>query len=247
VIDNFLTNEAFVALNAEMVDYYSHNRDKGKRWNTDAEDGKWGSTGLALPPNLTKLDKYLSSNELRSFLTSITGFTNLEVTSNINGIGFSFFHAMQPGSFLAPHTDHTRDLNNGPYHVLNIIIYMSADWDPNWGGGTTLFGENVELNSVVEYRPNRALVFMHSPHSIHGTSRVSQLATKDRLSIYYDFYTSDKQPYKHLGMPDIKLLDSPHLFYLPKWWMYLKKQNHRYVKMHISQIKRKLLWHIGIK
>jgi hypothetical protein len=247
VIDNFLLDQAFVALNAEMSDYYSLNQDKGKRWDTDAEKGKWGSTGLVLPPNLQRLNEYLSSSDLRSFLTSITGFKNLEVTSNINGLGFSFFHAMRPGSILAPHTDHTRDLNNGPYHVLNIIIYMSAEWDPNWGGGTTLFDRNVELASVVEYRPNRALIFMHSPFSIHGTSQISELAARDRFSIYYDFYTRDEQPYKHLDMTDIKLLDSPHLFYLPKWWMYLKQSNRRYLKMHFSQMKKKFCWYLGAR
>lgn len=241
VVDNFLTADVFAALNTEMREYYGENREKGKTWNSDAEDGKWGSTGLAVPPRLAELDKFLGSEGLTSLLSRITGFTNLTVTSNINGVGFSFFHAMKPGSYLGPHTDHTRDLNNGPYHVLNIILYMSNEWDPNWRGGTTLFNEKVQLSGVVEYRPNRALIFMHSPHSIHGTERVSQLAGGNRFSIYYDYYTDDAKPYAHLGMPDVKLLDSPHLFYLPKWWMYLKGPNRRYAKMHLAQVKQKLL------
>jgi hypothetical protein len=148
---------------------------------------------------------------------------------------------MKPGSYLGPHTDHTRDLNNGPYHVLNIILYMSDEWDPNWGGGTTLFKKDVQLGGVVEYRPNRALVFMHGPRTIHGTARVSELAEGNRFSIYYDYYSRAEKPYAHLGMPDIKLIDSPHIFYLPNWRSYLKKCNRSYIKRHMVQLRQRLL------
>lgn len=244
VIDNFLKPGVFDALNREMREYYSENKTKGATWRSDAEDGKWGSTGLSVPPRLAELDAFLGSDVLKKLLSGISGFGNLEVTSNINGVGFSFFHAMEAGSYLGPHTDHTRDLNNGPYHVLNIILYMADAWDPNWGGGTTLFSENIRLDGVVEYRPNRALIFMHGPKTIHGTQRISSLASKNRLSIYYDYYTWDKNPYTHLGDPGVPLLNSPHLFYLPNWLSYLKKPNRRYAKMHLAHLKEKLVHHI---
>ena len=242
VIDDFLRQNVFDALADELREYYEENKGKGKTWNTDAEDGKWGSTGLRLPPNLKRLDKFLGSEKLKGFLSKVTGFTGLSVTSNINGPAFSFFHAMKPGAYLGPHTDHTRDLNAGPYHVLNIILYMSEKWDPNWGGGTTLFDKKVRLGGVVEYRPNRALIFMHSPETIHGTERVSDLASASRFSVYYDYYTNDHQPYAHLGLENMKLLDSPHLFYLPKPLMYLKSSNRRYLKSHLAQLKQKILY-----
>lgn len=240
VLDNFLREDVFRALNQEMQDYYDANKNSGKQWNSVVESGKWGSTGLSVPPNLKALDEYLKSPELIGVLEEITGFKNLKVTANINGVGFSFFHAMKPGALLGPHTDHTRDLNNGPYHVLNIIIYMADDWNPNWGGSTTIFDKHVRLGTDVEYRPNRALIFMHSPESIHGTQKVSELAQRQRLSIYYDYYTEDAEPYKHLGLQH-QLLNSPHLFYLPTFADYFKSKNRRYTKMHLAHLKQKLL------
>lgn len=240
VIDNFLKKDVFEALNQEMTAYYDTNQKKGKTWNSDVEAGKWGSTGLQIPPRLKELDNYLKSPELIAFLHDVSGFQNLKVTADINGVGFSFFHAMKPGAYLGPHTDHTRDLNDGPYHVLNIIIYMSETWDANWGGSTTLFTKGVQLGADVEYRPNRALIFMHSPWSIHGTQKISELAKRQRFSIYYDYYTSDSSPYKQIGL-DVKLLNSPHLFYLPKLTDYIRKPNHRYARMHLSHWKQRVL------
>lgn len=241
IIDNFLDYEFFNKISEEMGHYYTENKDNGKNWNTDAENGKWGSTGLDLPENLVMLDNFLKSESFIDFLEDISGFKGLKVTKNINGVGFSFFHSMKPGAFLIPHTDHTRDLNEGPYHVLNVIIYMSKEWDPNWGGGTTLFDKKVNLNTDVEYKPNRALIFMHSPHSIHGTQKISDLAKSQRFSTYYDYYSDASEPYKHLGIPSFKLINSPHIFYLPKLSLYFKKENFRYAKMHLAHFKRKVL------
>lgn len=240
VIDNFLKPDFFKILSSEMSQYYRENKNKGRTWNTLAEDGKWGSTGLELSPNLRLMDGFLKSKEFVEFLECLTGFKELVVTKNINGIGFSFFHAMKPGSFLAPHTDHTRDLNNGPYHVLNVILYLSESWDPNWGGATTLFDDKVNLKGTVEYRPNRALIFMHSPHSIHGTQRVSNLASFPRFTTYYDYYTNIPDPYSHLDVPDFQLINSPHLFYLEKKSRFFKKENRHYISMHITHWKASL-------
>lgn len=241
IIDNFLKQNIFNNLSLEMSEYYDVNEKKGKRWNSQAESGKWGSTGLQLPSGLKALDEYLKSPDLIKILQKISGFEDLKVTANINGIGFSFFHAMKPGAYLGPHTDHTRDLNNGPYHVLNIIIYMSNNWDANWGGGTTIFDGNQNLGTDVEYKPNRALIFMHSPFSVHGTQRISELAKNQRFSIYYDYYTSKPEPYKHLNITKIKLLNSPHFFYLPTIWDYIKPKNIRYTKMHLAHFKQHIL------
>lgn len=240
-IDNFLEEDFFKYLSKELFDYYEDNKNKGIRWNTQAEDGKWGSTGLDIPNALRRLDTFLKSHEFLKFLEGISGFANLKVTKNINGKGFSFFHAMKPGAFLAPHTDHTRDLNNGPYHVLNVIIYASEMWNPNWGGATTIYDDKVRMVSDVEYKPNRALIFMHSPWSIHGTQRVSTLAEIPRFSTYYDYYTEDDNPYEHMGIRGVKLIDSPHLFYLDKKKSYFKKGNRRYMFMHLSHFKKKLI------
>ena len=98
----------------------------------------------------------------------------------MNSSGYSFFHAMTSNSFLGPHTDHTVDMNGKSYHVLNIIIYASKEWDANFGGGTTIHDKKGKIFTDVEFKPNRALIFLHSPISIHGTQRISNCADKTK-------------------------------------------------------------------
>ncbi len=241
ILDDVFDYEAFNLLSTDLEAFYSSNEGGGVRWNTVAEKGKWGSSGLILPESLVSLNETLKSDRFIRFIEEITGFQNLSVTSNINGRSFSFFHAMMPGSYLAPHTDHARDLNKGPYHVANIVFYMSKAWDPNWGGGTTLFSTKIELKSDIEFRPNRALIFMHSRESIHGTQEISNDAEITRYSIYYDFYSSSKSPYAHLSLNKKFILnDSPHRFYLKHFYEYFLPKNSRYLRAHLAHFKK--LW-----
>lgn len=242
VIDNFLEIEYFNNLSMALEMYYQDNSGKGGvDYKSEVEDGKWGSQGLSLSSTLVELGELLRSKELRNFLEEITGFTNLQITSDLNSSGYSFFHAMGPNSFLGPHTDHTIDMNGGSYHVLNIIIYASKKWDPNWGGGTTLHFNGSKLATDVEFAPNRALVFMHSPYSVHGTQRISSIAEEKRFSIYFDFYSGSRDPYSHLDIKKFDLIDSPHLFYFNSFFDYFKKQNKKYFGLWRSHYKNKLI------
>ena len=150
-------------------------------------------------------------------------------------------HAMMPGSFLAPHTDHTMDMNGtNAYHVLNIVFYVSDEWDPNWGGGTSIHKANGEIYTDVEYRPNRAVVFMHSPISVHGTTEVANFAKANRFSVYFDYYSNEAKPYKHLNIKKFNLAWSPHLFYLKSFWAYFKPKNNKYLKYWYAHFKSQL-------
>jgi hypothetical protein len=175
-------------------------------------------------------------------LQEISGFKGLKTTSDINGVGYSFFHLMPPGSYLGPHTDHTRDMASkvGSYHVLNILIYCQSSWDANWLGGTAFYDGPSKVSSITEYKPNRAVIFMHSPKSIHGTQIVSEMANLNRTSLYYDYYTDEPDPYEHLPLSPFPLIKSGHRFYLKHITDYLRPQNRKYLIGHLSHYKRLL-------
>ena len=248
VIDDFFELDFFNKLTTSLDDYYDINKNKGGvEFKTSVEDGKWGSSGLNLSTELIQLGNFLQSELLREKLELITGLRNLKITSDLNSSGYSFFHVMNSGSFLAPHTDHTVDMNGESYHVLNIIIYASKEWNPNFGGGTTLHDRYGKISSDIEFKPNRALIFLHSPISIHGTQRISKLADKKRYSIYFDFYSDESNPYSHLDLPSFRKIKSPHLFYLGNFFEYLKPQNKKYYGLWRSHFKAKILNILKIK
>lgn len=233
-IDNFFKNEFYKNLPDILDNFYSKKKDIGKEYSSDVEK-KWGSTGLDLPKELFQIQKLIQSEDFLFLLQEITGLKNLKLTENINGKGFSFFHASEKGSYLGPHLDHTRDLNNGPYHVANIIMYVSQKWKLDWGGSTQLYNhENLKEVKDIYFKPNRALIFLHSPYSIHGTSKISDAAECNRYSFYYDFYSSEDNPYNGIYHVDKKYLHgSPHTFFLSSRSEYLKYKNIRYTMQHL--------------
>jgi Rps23 Pro-64 3,4-dihydroxylase Tpa1-like proline 4-hydroxylase len=241
IIDNFLEEDYYQEI-YKNLDLFYKERDikKGVQYNSLVEKDKWGSYGMKMPEVMIKLFNDLKSEKMLSFLNEVTGFENLKVVSNTNE-SLAFFHVMKPGSYLGPHLDHTVDPNiTENYHVLNIIIYVSKDWNPNWGGGTTIFNKSKSLASDVEFKPNRALIFMHAPNTIHGTQEISKLAQHERYSIYFDYYSDDNNPYKHLNLKYKKLVPSNTRFFLPSKLDYLKSKNRGYLLSWLSFYKKSL-------
>lgn len=243
VVDNFIVKEEFDKITNAVKNLYSKssNDSSGVKWETEAELNKWGSSGTKLPSELINLESFLKSDEILRFLMDVSGFENLQYTKQTNNSGYSFMHAMIPGSFLAPHTDHTMDMNaTNAYHVLNIVYYVSDDWDANWGGGTSIHKTNGDIYTDVEYRPNRAVVFMHSPISVHGTTEVASFAKGNRFSVYFDYYSNEPTPYKHLNIKKFNLAWAPHLFYLKNFSAYFKTKNKKYLKYWYAHYKSQL-------
>jgi len=243
VVDNFIIKEEFDKITTAVKKLYSKssNESSGVKWETEAELNKWGSSGTQLPLELINLESFLKSTEILTFLTDVSGFINLQCTQQTNKSGYSFMHAMIPGSFLAPHTDHTMDMSGtNAYHVLNIVYYVAEEWDANWGGGTSIHKINGDVYTDVEYRPNRAVVFMHSPISVHGTSEVAIFAKGIRFSVYFDYYSNEVHPYKHLKVKNFKLAWAPHLFYLKSFGAYFKPKNKKYLKYWYAHYKSQL-------
>lgn len=241
VIDNFFEKNVFDKLLEDFELYYDENKNNGKSYNTEVESDKWTSQGNFLSNDLLAVGEYLKSDFLKDFLKDITGFKVLN-TSSFNSNNVGFFHLMKNNAYLGPHIDHMMDMdsNNVGYHVLNIIIYITKEWNPNWGGGTFFKNNSDNTFTDVEFKPNRAVVFMHSPISIHGTNRVTNTTDNKRISIYFDYYSNELNPYEHLGYK-FRLHNSPHLFYLPKFKDYFFKKNRKYLMHFMSHYKNKLL------
>ena len=255
VIDNFFDDEFFDLLHGAMVKHYAENKKRGVQFQTDVEFNKWGSYGLSLPRELESVKGLLCSRAFLDVISDIIGVKDLCVTSEVNENGFSFFHASEPGGYLGPHTDHTRDrilgsrnlFNSGPYHVANIIIYITKDWDSDYGGRTQFYGKDKSVKYNVEYKANRALIFLHTPSALHGTEKILETASKQRFSIYFDFYSRNPSPFKNILKVSPSLHGAPHLFYLPRKRDYLLWRNRKYLLQHFRARLGKAWFLIGGK
>ena len=83
-------------------------------------------------------------------------------------------HMHGRGGKLNVHQDYSIHPKMPLQRKMNIIIYMSRDWDPTWGGGLELWSHNFETNKPkecvrrVDVKFNRAVLFDTTQNSWHG-------------------------------------------------------------------------------
>jgi hypothetical protein len=79
-------------------------------------------------------------------LNSIEFINNLYKLSKINDLfstkvgntALANYHEMYESGYLGTLVDHSSESSTGFPHVLNIILYLSKNWEIEWGGGTTI-------------------------------------------------------------------------------------------------------------
>lgn len=99
------------------------------------------------------------------------------------------YHCIEPGGFLAVHTDFTRSSKTKRFRRLNLLIYLNEDWQ-DLGGHLELWDAG---SCGVDVPPefNRTVVFETSHRSWHGHPRP---AARWRRSVAAYFFTDDPPP-----------------------------------------------------
>jgi len=99
------------------------------------------------------------------------------------------YHCIEPGGYLAVHTDFNRSPDTGHYRRLNFLIYLNDDWDDP-GGHLELWSET-ERAADIAPELNRTVVFETSDHSWHGHPTP---ASRYRRSVAAYFFTEEPPP-----------------------------------------------------
>jgi Rps23 Pro-64 3,4-dihydroxylase Tpa1-like proline 4-hydroxylase len=137
------------------------------------------------------LFQYLCSQEFVEFVKDITGIQNLYPDYGLHGGGW---HMHGKGGNLNVHKDYSIHPKLNLQRKLNLIIYLSKDWDTSWGGGLELWSHNQDTNrplkkeKVVECIYNRAVLFDTTQNSWHGLPNhltCPENEYRKSLAIYY--------------------------------------------------------------
>jgi len=87
----------------------------------------------------------------------------------LNGAGW---HIHKSGGKLNTHLDYSIHPKLGMQRKLNLIIYLSREWDTNWGGlglwGNDTPNEPGPLIKTIDFKFNRAVIFDTTQNSWHG-------------------------------------------------------------------------------
>jgi Rps23 Pro-64 3,4-dihydroxylase Tpa1-like proline 4-hydroxylase len=239
VIDDFLEESFYQSLRNVL---HANNTSMGRNFTTEVESNKSISLNSNLPGLVSDIVDVLNTDEWVEKLKSLTGIDTLTATQNGNTM-LANYHEMKSGGLLGSHVDHSHEPILGFPHVLNIILYLSDDWKTEYGGATLFYDKNgVKPLSKVEYKPNRAVIFLHTPFSFHGVERLQNNGEVMRKTLYVDYYSRTTNPFNHMKFDfSNKWFKHDTTFRLPHLSDYLKLKNKNYTKAYIKYLLRRII------
>jgi Rps23 Pro-64 3,4-dihydroxylase Tpa1-like proline 4-hydroxylase len=231
VLDDFLSDGFYNDLYIDNKNLY-HNY--GKKFETDFEKNKWISKNTQLPNKIKIIIDELNSENWIKNLSNLSSIESI-FSTKVGNSHLANYHEMKNKGYLGPHVDHSDDPDTGNPHVLNILLYLSKDWKEDWGGSTLLFDKNgKKIIKEVQYKPNRAIIFLHTPYSFHGVKEIFN-DNHVRSSIYVDYYSKSTDPYKSINLKfKNKWFKHGTCFVLPTFKDYFKIKNFKYTKTYLK-------------
>lgn len=184
VIDSFLPEEiatqcaeAFPVPGSEQWIHYAH-----------LNSAKWGMTDLeSMPDALKSVTIALNSPQFMTALSVLSKVPDLESDPLLSGGGL---HVTRQGGFLNVHTDFVSHPSNRTWRrQLNLLLYLTEDWDESWGGHLELW--DADMRSAiqrVEPKFNRCVIFRTSTTSYHGVPEPLNTpgsTQRNSLALYY--------------------------------------------------------------
>lgn len=121
--------------------------------------------------------------EVVSKVSEITGISNLLGDELLYAAGLS---GMAKGCFLKPHLDNSHDLSGKRYRVLNLLYYVTPDWQESYGGNLEIWDHGVQATPrTIVSQFNRLLVMSTFRNSWHSVSEVRHDNMRRCVSNYY--------------------------------------------------------------
>jgi Rps23 Pro-64 3,4-dihydroxylase Tpa1-like proline 4-hydroxylase len=188
IIDNFFPIEKAKKLSQEFFDY---DDSKWYCYDNFIENKKTINNWYDFPSETYKTFTFLNSLEFIQFLSDKTGIEKLYPDLGLHGGGW---HIHSRGGKLNIHLDYSIHPKTGLQRKLNLIIYLTEGWKPEWGGGLELWSHNFETNRplkkevTVDNIFNRAIIFDTTQNSWHGLPQPLSCPEgiyRKSLAVYY--------------------------------------------------------------
>jgi hypothetical protein len=162
-----------------------------------------------------EVDDFIQTPEFLNLMSEITGIPDLMYDAEYHGGGT---HENLHGQKLYTHVDFNYH-PKGWHRRLNLIVYLSPEWEQEWGGNLELHSNpwdtSTDRGKTLSTAFNQAVLFETSEHSWHGFGPINLPEDRRHLSrksfaIY--MYTMDRPAdqtaaahltvYVPPGMPD---------------------------------------------
>lgn len=115
-------------------------------------------------------------------VSQITGQRGVMGDPSLYAAGLS---VMAKDDFLGIHIDNSHDGDHKLYRVLNLLFYVTPDWDPADGGNLEVWDEKVQTPTVVPSLFNRLVLMQTDRTSWHSVQKVTVPGPRCCVSNYY--------------------------------------------------------------
>lgn len=136
----------------------------------------------AVEPIVAHVTDSFHLEEVVEAVSKITGMEGLEPDPELYAGGISM---MGKNDFLNPHIDNSHDAGRRRYRRLNLLYYVSPEWDPRNGGNLELWDESVRHPQEIAAKFNRLIVMETNDKSWHSVNPVTVEAVRCCVSNYF--------------------------------------------------------------
>lgn len=222
VIDDFISEELAQDLYSEFPEYDSL---KWYSYDNPLERKKaiqfWGAFG----PKTYQFFMELCSEKFTQKLRDLTGNPSLIPDIGLHGAGW---HMSKTGDHLNMHQDYSMHPLADMQRKYNIIIYLTPDWKPEWGGNLELWSHDIDTNKAkdrvasIDCLFRRAIIFNTTQNSWHGFP--------DDITCPEGVYRRSIAMY-YLDEPDNTAVNRKRALYSPR----KDQENNEYIKELIEK------------
>jgi len=134
-------------------------------------------------PLLEQIIYAFQDERIVKLVGEICSIENPEPDENLYAGGISL---MAEGNFLNPHLDNSHDKSRDKWRVLNLLYYVTPNWEDSYGGHLEIWPKGLDNDQTTIYsRFNRLAVMATHQKSWHSVSPVTHSGERCCVSNYY--------------------------------------------------------------
>jgi len=189
VLDNFLPVDVAKVPAAA----YPDPSDSSVRWKTHANDNvvrKFVEDVSSLSMPMRVYANAVISRQFLLFLEALSGIDCLIADPYFIGGGAM---ATGPGQFLKIHADFNWHHKLQAHRRLNVLLYLTPDWQTEWGGQLELWSKDMSRRIQIDPLFNRVVIFEVTDDSNHGQPQPLQTPPSIYRRVFSAFYYTSRK------------------------------------------------------
>lgn len=134
-------------------------------------------------PLLEEIIYAFQDEKIVALVADICGLKDVIPDENLYAGGISMMGHKQ---FLNPHLDNSHDKERELWRVLNLLYYITPDWEESYGGNLELWPKGLDNKQITLHsKYNRLVVMATHNSSLHSVSPVTYNGFRCCVSNYY--------------------------------------------------------------